>query len=124
MRIAMGCFVTDRALLWVPVCLQENMRFQKSRSRCTSSADLESTGDRVTAAPDALSLAWGDKPRAGRQIAVWRRSSEAVLAAEEESQRGTACDTLLRRREKHQVTLSAKEECHEIRRGHCAGQQQ
>ena len=42
------------------------MLFQKSRRRCTSSADLESTGDRVTAAPDGLSQTWSDKLRAGR----------------------------------------------------------
>ena len=57
----------DHAQQWVSVCLQESIRFQKSRSRCTSSADLESTGDRATAAPDGLSQTWGDKLRAGRQ---------------------------------------------------------
>ena len=62
----------DRAQEWVAVCFQVNTRFQKSRRRCTSSADLESTGDRVTAAPDGLSQTWSDKLRAGRQVAVWR----------------------------------------------------
>ena len=46
---------------------QENTRFQKSRRRCTSSAALQSTGDRVTAAPDGMSQTWSDKLRAGRQ---------------------------------------------------------
>ena len=71
MWIAMGCYVTDHAQQWVAVCFQKNTRFQKSRSICTSSADLESTGDRVTAASDGLSQTWSDKLRAGRQIAVW-----------------------------------------------------
>ena len=52
---------------WVATCFQENIRFQKSRRRCTSSAALESTGDRVTAAPDGMSQTWSDKLRAGRQ---------------------------------------------------------
>ena len=45
---------------------QENTRFQKSRRSCTSSAGQESTGHRVTAAPDGLSQTWSDKLRAGR----------------------------------------------------------
>ena len=69
----MGCYETvcwrfpDHARQWVAVCFQENIRFQKSRGRCTSSAALESTGDRVTAAPDGMSQTWSDKLRAGRQ---------------------------------------------------------
>ena len=35
-------------------------RFQKSRRKCTSSAALESSGDRVTAAPDGMSQTWSD----------------------------------------------------------------
>ena len=62
----------DHAQQWVAVCFPKNTRFQKSRRRCTSSAALESTGDRVTAAPDGLSQTWSDKLRAGRQVAVWR----------------------------------------------------
>ena len=54
-----------------------HIRFQKSRRRCTSSAALESTGDRVTAAPDGMS----------------QTTQRAVLPAEEESQRERASDT-------------------------------
>ena len=50
------------------------------------------------AAPYGLSQTWSDKLRAGRQVAVWRV--------------------------KQHVTLSEEEECWEIRRRHCAGQQQ
>ena len=57
----------DHAQQWVAVCFQENIRFQKSRKRCTSSAALESSGDRVTAAPDGMSQTWSDKLRAERQ---------------------------------------------------------
>ena len=38
---------------WFATCFQENIRFQKNGRRCTSSAALESTGDRVRRYPTA-----------------------------------------------------------------------
>ena len=76
----------------IAVCLQENIRFQKSRSRCSSRAELESTGDRVPAAPDGLSQTWSDKLRAGRQslcggeAASSRNAEQRVTPSEEEGE--------------------------------------
>ena len=83
----------DHAQQWVAVCFQENTRFQKSRRRCTSSADLESTGDRhggtrwLESDLDRHASSW----TTSRCVEVTQRT---VLPAEGESQRGTACDTL------------------------------
>ena len=79
----------------VEILTREESTKHLGQIECRSPA----TGDNVTAAPDGLSQTWSDKLRAGRQVAVWRVKQQVTLSEEEE-------------------------ECQEIRRGHCAGQQQ
>ena len=65
-----------------------------------------------------------------RQAWSWTTSRCVEVKQRGSSPRGEGVATRnsvrhsLRRRVKQQVTLSAKEECQGIRRGHCAGQQQ
>ena len=68
----------------------------------TSSAALESSGDRVTAARDVMSQTWSDKLRAGRQ------SLCGGDAASSTPRRGGVA---VRITVKHPLTLSEQEEC-------------